>query len=120
VVLWFEHDLFDQLQLVDALALAGGTQAPIELIVVSSFPGKPDFRGLGELTADELETLWPQRSEAAPELLAAAREAWDAVCAPEPVALAELVTVDEQPFALGRLLEELPAPGSGLSGLERR
>jgi DNA-binding transcriptional MerR regulator len=120
VVLWFEHDLFDQLQLVDALALAGRPEAALELIVVSSFPGKPDFRGLGELTADELETLWPQRSEAAPDLRAAAREAWDAVCAPEPVALAELVTVDEQPFALGRLLEELPAPGNGLSGLERR
>src|SRR4029077_10053868 len=59
VVLWFEHDLYDQLQLVDALALAAGTaraagaaSAP-ELVVVGSFPGRPDFRGLGELTADE-------------------------------------------------------------------
>ena len=119
VVLWFEHDLFDQLQLVDALALAGDSSG-LELIAVSSFPGKPDFRGLGELTGDELETLWPQRSEATPDLLAAAREAWDAVCAPEPVALAELASADEQPFDLGRLLEELPAPGTGLSGTERR
>ena len=57
VVLWFEHDLYDQLQLVDALALAA-PHTP-ELVVVGSFPGKPAFRGLGELTADELETLWP-------------------------------------------------------------
>jgi DNA-binding transcriptional MerR regulator len=117
VVLWFEHDLFDQLQLVDALALAGDAGAAIELIVVDSFPGKPDFRGLGELTADELETLWPHRSEVTPDLLAAAGEAWDAVRAPEPVALAGL---GAQPFSLDRLLEELPAPGDGLSGTERR
>ena len=60
VVLWFEHDLYDQLQLVDALALAAPeTPHTPELVVVGSFPGKPAFRGLGELTADELETLWP-------------------------------------------------------------
>jgi DNA-binding transcriptional MerR regulator len=112
VVLWFEHDLFDQLQLVDALALAD--EAAPEVIVVDSFPGKPSFRGLGELTADELETLWPQRREADEDLLGAARAAWDAVRAEEPTALAEL----SGPFALGRLLEELPG-ANGLSTTER-
>ena len=68
VVLWFEHDLYDQLQLVDALALAA-PHAP-ELVVVGSFPGKPAFRGLGELTADELETLWPARVPASQDTLA--------------------------------------------------
>jgi DNA-binding transcriptional MerR regulator len=116
VVLWFEHDLFDQLQLLDALALAGEKGTSLDLIVVSSFPGKPDFRGLGELTADELETLWPQRQQADPKLLEAARSAWDAVRAPEPVELAEL----GDHFDLSRLLEELPAPVDGLSGTERR
>src|SRR6266568_1882400 len=58
VVLWFEHDLYDQLQLVDALALAAAAGGTPELIVVGSFPGRPAFRGLGELTADQLETLW--------------------------------------------------------------
>ena len=28
-------------------------------IVVDSFPGRPAFRGLGELSEEELETLWP-------------------------------------------------------------
>jgi len=70
VVLWFEHDLYDQLQLVDVLALAApGTP---ELVVVGSFPGRPAFRGLGELTADELETLWPARVPASQHTLAAA------------------------------------------------
>jgi hypothetical protein len=35
-----------------------------ELIVVSSFPGRPSFRGLGELAPDELEMLWPSRRRA--------------------------------------------------------
>ena len=46
VVLWFEHDLYDQLQLADALALAAPVGTP-ELIVVDSFPGRPGFRGHG-------------------------------------------------------------------------
>src|SRR5262249_13937221 len=58
VVLWFEHDLYDQLQLLDVLALAQTVGAAPDLIVVGSFPGEPSFRGLGELTAAELETLW--------------------------------------------------------------
>jgi Domain of unknown function (DUF1835) len=53
VVLWFEHDLYDQLQLVDALTLARSVGAEPELIVVGAFPGKPGFAGLGELTARE-------------------------------------------------------------------
>jgi len=132
VVLWFEHDLYDQLQLVDALALAAtqasGTpdtpNAP-ELIVVGSFPGRPAFRGLGELTADELETLWPARVPAGRDMLAAAVSVWAALRRPNPSALAAAARADLPglPFlapALRRLLEELPAPGDGLSGTERR
>jgi DNA-binding transcriptional MerR regulator len=125
VVLWFEHDLYDQLQLLDALALAHEIGVPPELIVVDSFPDKPAFRGLGELTADELETLWPARRAASPEALDEAAAAWDAFRAPEPSVLAQWAVSgsDALPFladALRRLLEELPAPGSGLSGTERR
>jgi len=51
VVLWFENDLYDQLQLVQALALAG--DAPLLLIQADS--------DLGPLQPDELEALWPAR-----------------------------------------------------------
>jgi len=125
VVLWFEHDLYDQLQLLDVLALAHTAQAAPELIVIGSFPGKPSFAGLGELTASELETLWPSRRRAEPAALQAAASAWAAVQAPEPTSLAEWATRETThlPFlasALQRLLEELPAPTDGLSGTERR
>jgi hypothetical protein len=125
VVLWFEHDLYDQLQLLDVLALAHTEGAAPELIVVGSFPGRPSFAGLGELTASELETLWPSRSRATPAAREAAAGAWAALQASEPTGLAEWATRDttELPFlapALRRLLEELPAPADGLSGTERR
>ena len=125
VVLWFEHDLYDQLQLLDVLALAHAEDAAPELIVIGSFPGRPTFAGLGELTADDLETLWPSRTRAAPALVRAAASAWEALRAPEPTALAGWAVrgTPELPFlapALRRLLEELPAPRDGLSGTERR
>jgi hypothetical protein len=124
VVLWFEHDLYDQLQLLQILALAAGPET-LELIQVDSFPGRPSFHGLGELTADELETLWPQRVPVTPELVALAGRAWDAVREPEPTALAALLdeNTSSLPFlapALRRLLEELPEPRTGLSRTERQ
>jgi redox-sensitive transcriptional activator SoxR len=125
VVLWFEHDLYDQLQLLDVLALASAAATAPELIVIGSFPGRPSFAGLGELTAGELETLWPSRRRAAPAALEAAAGAFAAFQAPEPTGLSAWATRDggELPFlaaALWRLLEELPAPADGLSGTERR
>lgn len=124
VVLWFEHDLYDQLQLLDVLTLVGTAEAAPELIVIGSFRGKRSFAGLGELTASELETLWPSRRPAEPAALETAAAAWAAFQAPEPTALAEWATRETTrlPFlapALQRLLEELPAPTNGLSRTER-
>ncbi len=124
VVLWFEHDLYDQLQLLDVLTLAHIDEAAPELIVIGSFPGRPSFAGLGELTARELETLWPSRRPAQPAALQAAADAWSALQAPEPTGLAEwgLRETVHLPFlarALRRLLEELPASTDGLSRTER-
>jgi DNA-binding transcriptional MerR regulator len=140
VVLWFEHDLYDQLQLLDALALVDESAAPIdrlELVVVGSFPGRPTFHGLGELKAPELESLWAERRPAARETVALGAEMWAAVRASTPEVVARLAAgggSDEAdvaevqdlpglafvPAALRRLLEELPAARSGLSGSERR
>ena len=102
IVLWFEHDLYDQLQLLDVLALAHAEEAAPELIVIGSFPGKPSFAGLGELTASELETLWPSRRRATPAALQAATRAWAAVQAPEPTTLAEWATSETRAAAVPR------------------
>jgi len=128
VVLWFEHDLYDQLQLVDALALVSESavdRSSLELIVVGEFPGRPQFRGLGELDPEELESLWPMRERVAEETVAWAARAWAALREPEPAALALLSARDDAPLpfapaALRRLLAELPSSRDGLSATERR
>jgi hypothetical protein len=124
VVLWLEHDLYDQLQLLDVLTLVRAVSGEIELIVVGSFPGRPGFHGLGELSTTELESLWPGRTHATAEALDAAGAAWDAVRRPDPTAIASFAEagVPALPFlaaALRRLLEELPWVTDGLSGTER-
>jgi hypothetical protein len=128
IVLWFEHDLYDQLQLVDVLALAGDTgfdPEQLELIEIGSFPGRPGFRGLGELNPPQLESLWPLRRPVTDEDTAGAQRAWEAVRRADPRGIAE-VRIDppaSRPFlaaAFGRLLEELPATNDGLSRTERQ
>ena len=116
VVLWFEHDLYDQLQLLDVLALAHTEEAAPELIVIGSFPGKPSFAGLGELTASELETLWPSRRRAAPAALQAAASAWAALQAPEPTALAEWATRETRAAAVSRPRAAAVARGAARAG----
>jgi hypothetical protein len=128
ITLWFEHDLYDQLQLIDVLALAGETGFDpdrLELIEIGSFPRRPEFRGLGELTVSELESLWPQRRSVTDEDTAGAQLVWEAFRAPNPLGLAELRRSPpaNRPFlaaALGRLLEELPGARDGLSRTERQ
>ncbi|HSB38989.1 MAG TPA: MerR family transcriptional regulator [Gaiellaceae bacterium] len=114
VVLWFEHDLYDQLQLLQALAAA---DRGVELIQAADH--------LGPLRPDELEALWPERRPVTAEMLRLAREAWDALRAPEPTAWAALLQrgTSALPFlgaAVVRLLEELPDPAAGLSRTERQ
>ena len=62
--MWFEHDLFDQLNLVQLLTWIRArlpAAKAVSLVCVGSFPGHPGFKGLGELTPDELASLLDTR-----------------------------------------------------------
>ena len=126
VVLWFEHDLYDQLQLLQILAtLATPSATIVELICVDAFPGVTPFHGIGQLTAPQLATLWPQRRHVALAQFALGTRAWRAFTSPDPLAVRQLLETDlgALPFlrsALQRLLEEHPAAPSGLSRTERQ
>ena len=64
LVLWYEHDLFDQLNLIQLLSRIGRAHpvpGPVSLVCVGSFPGHPRFKGLGELTPGELGSLFATR-----------------------------------------------------------
>jgi hypothetical protein len=128
LVLWYEHDLFDQLNLIQLLDRLRDTVAearPVTLICVGAFPGRADFRGLGELTPQELASLRDVGQPVTAAQYALAREAWSAFRSSDPRRLAALVEDDTSALAflkpaLRRLLEELPFLATGLSRTERR
>jgi hypothetical protein len=128
VVLWFEHDLFDQLLLIRALSgfagrSLGGTE--LSLICIGEFPGVEPFHGLGQLTPQQMATLYPKRQRVHEGQKLLARDAWRAFGSPDPRALEAILARDTSPLpflagALRRHLEELPWTSDGLSRSERQ
>jgi len=128
LVLWFEHDLFDQLNLIQLLTWIREhlpREKPVRLICIGSFPGRPAFKGLGELTAAELAPLLETRRTVTDGEYALADRAWRAFREPTPEALDGLRRSDTtaMPFlaaAIERFLQEYPWTRDGLSRTERR
>jgi hypothetical protein len=137
IVLWFEHDLFDQLALIRTLDLlarlpafaqsAKGdsrTVAPVSLICIDRFPGVDRFIGLGQLSDDQLETLIGTERQVTPDQYALASEAWRAFRSPDPTELLQIAlgrTTTALPFlgdALRRFFAEFPSAANGLSRTE--
>ena len=115
VTLWFEHDLYDQLQLLqilDYFASLPSVTVPLLLVQSDTYLAGPD--------APSIPSLAEKMVPVTPAQLALGRRAWSAVRQPTPVAWAELLKSDLSalPYlkpAVVRFLEELPAPMSGLS-----
>jgi len=126
LILWFEHDLFDQLALIRLLARLARRGLPAQLTIISidRHPEVPVFLGLGQLKPEQLAELWPRRTPLSRDAIDEAITAWIAVTAPDPRALPFLTKrIKALPFldgALERQLEELPDPTSGLSRTERQ
>jgi hypothetical protein len=128
LILWFEHDLFDQLNLIHLLSwIRGGVPPgkPVSLICVGAFPGRPGFKGLGELTPGELAPLAETRQRVGDDQFELAERAWRAFRESTPEALDALWRTDTAalPYlaaAIARFLQEYPWTSDGLSRTERR
>ncbi|HSR97550.1 MAG TPA: DUF1835 domain-containing protein [Kofleriaceae bacterium] len=126
LILWFEHDLFDQLALIRLLARLARRGLPAQLTIVSidRHPEVPNFLGLGQLKPEQLAELWPRRTPLSRDAIDEAITAWIAVTSPDPRALPFLTKrIKAMPFlagALERQLEEFPDPTSGMSRTERQ
>jgi hypothetical protein len=128
VVLWFEHDLFDQLILARILswfATRGAGHARLSLVSINSYPGFVRFSGLGQLTPGQLAGLFPGRLPVTEVHLRLGDEAWGAFCAPDPVRLSALLGADTRPLpylnaSIRRALEEYPSTLNGLSRSEHQ
>lgn len=126
VVLWLEHDRYDQFVLLRCLASFAelGVPPQLELVGPNDFPGTTRFVGLGQLPPEALRLLWQRRVPIGAAQIAFAQGAWSAFRSSSPGALAELARrgTPELPnlaAALVRHLQELPWVRDGL-GLTHR
>ena len=127
VVLWFEHDLFCQtnlLYLLNWFAQEDTGNTKLSLICIGEFPGKENFRGLGELNAEQMASLFPGRQQVTSSQLKLAELAWRAYCSPHPAEIEKVVqTGDLLPFlgkALQAHLRRFPSTKNGLGSIENK
>src|SRR5438128_1455699 len=66
IILWFEHDLFCQINLIyllDWFSKQSLGKRSLSLICIDKFGGVEDFRGLGQLTGEQLASLFDGRHQ---------------------------------------------------------
>ena len=119
VVLWFERDLYDQLQLIQVLDRLSVDWAAPRISAI--LPGG----SLGTLSAVEVVALFAAAREVGQTEIELARRAWRAFRSEDPRALEALLAQGTAPLpdleaALQRHLEQFPDTGGGLSRSERQ
>jgi len=118
VILWFEHDLYDQLQLLQILSWfekQNLEQTKLTFICTDNY--------LGESSVQLIKKFLLYEREVFPEHLKLAKKAWEAFGEPTPKAWFELLqeSTGVLPFLQGaifRMLEEYPNTKCGLSRSE--
>ena len=117
VVLWFEHDLYDQLQLLQILDFLKHNPNSCKLSIICT------DNYLGLCTPNEMLALRAFETEVTDTLLVLGSECWQAFTSGTPLAWQGLLEKDTSllPFLEGavvRLLEEYPSVKNGLSRTE--
>lgn len=133
IILWFEHDLYDQLQILQILSYLksigvnnqAGLHTQVSMICIDQFPGIEPFYGLGQLNADQMKTLVGSQLTVSPQQFDLAFLAWRAFTDSSPLGLLEILQLDTSalPFlksAVRRFLQEYPAIYNGLSRTEEQ
>jgi hypothetical protein len=120
VVLFFEHDLYDQLQLIQVLDRFLGwdlDSTRLSLVVADEY--------LGDLGPERLRALFESRREVTDDDFVLACRAWEAFRSPDPTRISMLL--DDGTFALpflrpalSRHLEQFPSTENGLTRSERQ
>ncbi|HJU02325.1 MAG TPA: hypothetical protein VJ966_14110 [Actinomycetes bacterium] len=128
-LLWFEADLYCQLQLAQILAALGGLGVAadrITLVCIGEYPGIARFGGLGQLEPGQLPGLLDTAATAlTAEAMELAASAWAALRAGDPGGLGPVAASRSPELrflgeAFDRLGREYPSTRDGLSLTERR
>ena len=131
VVLWFEHDLLDQLQilqLLDWYKQSENRKCRLTLICINTFPGIDNFRGLGQLSPAQIATLFPSRKEVDQSAFDYASKVWKSFRQSNPNALTQFLPQSSEaqtplpflPDTLLRHCQEYPWHTDGLTRTERQ
>lgn len=128
IILWYEHDLLDQLQILQLLHWFNSVEkatTKLSMVCINQFNGITPFRGLGQLTPEQITTLHPERKTISNEQLTLAAKGWAAFRNPNPQILAAFINSDLSalPFlkkALKRHLEEYPSLQNGLNKTQNK
>ena len=125
VVLWFEWDLYDQLQLLQLLDFFANhtdeglaeTGTSLSMVCIEGY--------LGRLGPEAFEPLYDARAPVSGRILEAGRMAWASFRSGDPTDIEQVIAGDRStlPFlrgALHRHLEEFPSILNGLSRSERQ
>jgi len=126
VTLWFEFDLFCQVNLIYILYRLFKMELPetkLSLICINTFPGIKNFRGLGQLAPEQFVSLFDKRQLMNEVVLQKGAAAWEAYSAPAPSAIEKFLqqNLPDLPFlsdALKAHLERFPSTYNGLGRLE--
>lgn len=115
IILWFEHDLYDQLQLLQILdwfSQQNNLDGRLSIICTDNY--------LGLLTSDQMKNLLRYKQNVTNDQLMLARDAWTAFCDDSPERWKKLLELDTSPLsyldgAVLRMLQEFPSTRNGLS-----
>jgi hypothetical protein len=119
VLLWFEHDLYDQLQVVQVLDwYAGSPRRPDRLTLICR------AAYVSNEAPAALRSAFESREDVTPAQLQLAQQVWATFRESTPTGLVELLSQDTSalPFvgaAIKRFLEEYPWSSDGLARAER-
>jgi len=125
VVIWVEHDSYDQLVLARCLAqFAEAVPRRLDLISVEHYPGDARFIGLGQLPPEALRLLWDERKPISIQQLETGRATWAMLRNGDPTSLAKaarsgMPELPQMVRAIRRHCQELPWLQDGLSLTER-
>ncbi len=124
IVLWFDACLFDLSMLTHILTCLRHQDAKrVELLCIDAFPGIEPFHGLGQLTPNQLGSLYDSRQPVTDAQFNFAVLVDEAFATQDVEALSELtratgVPLPGVPAAAARWLQERPDPVAGMGRLE--
>lgn len=128
VVLWFEFDLFCQLNLMALIAFLEEQQdyaGLVSLVCVGEQTGSRKLLGLGEIEPASYPELFNNRRELSKRELAYAGRVWRAYCADHPTELQQCLSSVPEGFpyltpALRSHFRRFPSPFNGLNAIEEQ